>query len=94
MPRVRRKTKLRHDYTANERKCLLTGIVLPFSTRFGVVHPKFGNKRLDIGAIREAWDALGPELVIEWQGDEYAKYREWNARPWAERVLEAEQCQG
>lgn len=83
MPRVRRRSKQRFGYTDHELKVLLTGVPLsPSSTRFG-----FPRQGWNGAEIRRAWELLRSQLMVEWEGPQFARYRKQHAQPWAERFL-------
>lgn len=71
------------NYSQQERDVLLTGVPLhPKSTRFG--HPKTG---WNVAEIEKAWSLLADALLPEWESEKYARCRERDGRPFAERLL-------
>ena len=81
---VRRRAKRRTNYTAQERRVLLTGVPLHlWSTRFG--HPLHGGWNRDEIAV--AWDLLQDELLELWETEDFALRRKGGGRPFAERLL-------
>jgi hypothetical protein len=84
MPRTKRRNKFR--YTDQERRVLLTGTpVSSESTRFG--HPKAS---WNLAEIEDAWHLLEDELLEEWEGEQFAYYRERYKEPFAVRLLRDE----
>ena len=83
MPRVRRRTKYRSDYSAQEKQTLLTGVpVSCASTRFN--HP-FAKGGWNVDEIRLAWELLESELRELWEDSSFDAYRDRGI--FAERFL-------